>query len=572
MIRSDWKEIVGGPNSISLAGWAALFPWSIWLAIGYSPNRNAGVIFAWLVLGVTAHCMTGIVLLIAKNTYLRNLKLRPRPYLVISTFILGGIVRGFTTGYLSVSLGAATQYHFFPRVPIGAMLTPAWLILAAFVVHSARTYKGQVSLLVAYQEQLASAKEIYFEQINSYREASFKRIKLSVRKCLDEISLSDNVVESFLNASEDVIRPLSHEITLQQMDILKPELHVSELTKQSNHIPTHLRNMRMVTAFPVSYLPMLLLMTGLPAFVFTVGPVKAISSIALTVGSFISINWLAEKLTIKLRRRLPAILGWTIVILVWLFSALTIGFVNDFMLGHHPALSMIGPASMVLIFTATVFGSYYAATVLERGNLKSEISAIVVTSEWEERQAKALLSAEQSRIVEAVHGGIQSLMTASALKLSLSSDPMSEIPKLVSDLENATSNLLSQRIDVSQARGSIQSIIEVWHGVAEIELELTAEVEEVIKNSYLLAFSILAITREAISNAIRHGKAKNISVRFNVSGEDIEVVVTDDGALKMDKFSDGFGLIMYSKLSSSWKLSRTVDKQTELRLTIPVLQ
>ena len=69
-----------------------------------------------------------------------------------------------------------------------------------------------------------------------------------------------------------------------------------------------------------------------------------------------------------------------------------------------------------------------------------------------------------------------------------------------------------------------QQIIDAWDGIATISIDLD---DQEITDPVLLKISDLL--EELASNAVRHGRAKNIMVMIEAKKSEVHVTVTDDG-------------------------------------------
>jgi len=565
-MKKNWRELIGGPNSISLTGWALLFPWSIWLAVGYSPNRTAGASLSWLVLGVAAHCVTGIVLLIAKKTYLKDLVTKRRPFLVLFTYAISGGFRGLTTAYLSVQLGAAQTHNFFPRIPIGFIVTPAWLALTAFIVNAHRQHRSTIHTQLTYKQKLIDARADFEAQIVEYRARLVNQIRSAVQSSLQRVQLAENTAQSLLEVSEEVIRPLSHDLAEIAPKLELRDLNRGNTVKAPSSVGVILKNMRTTAAFPIGYLPVLILLTGLPSSILIAGFNKAFFTIVSGVLLFAAINFLGQRLTLNLRLKLHPIFSWLIVIVFWIGGATTVALINHRGLASSPALSIIGPITFLLILFTTILGSAHSALLLERQNAEIEVRASVVAAEWEIKRAQSVLASEQLLLSETVHSGIQSSFTATALRLAQSNIGQVESADLLAELARNSQELLEAKpLNISFA-SALDSIAGIWEGVARISASIDPKTSELVSQNARVSSASLAVLREALSNSVRHGRAKNITVSIDLVQDVLEIIVRDDGALKQSE--PGLGSELYARLTTSWELSGGIEQETEFRAHI----
>ncbi len=74
-------------------------------------------------------------------------------------------------------------------------------------------------------------------------------------------------------------------------------------------------------------------------------------------------------------------------------------------------------------------------------------------------------------------------------------------------------------------------------------VKCTFDCPEIVKyNDHAAATHLFRIVQEAVSNAIKHGKAKHISVRLRADADGLSLQVSDDGAGFPENFSGGSGM------------------------------
>jgi anti-sigma regulatory factor (Ser/Thr protein kinase) len=110
----------------------------------------------------------------------------------------------------------------------------------------------------------------------------------------------------------------------------------------------------------------------------------------------------------------------------------------------------------------------------------------------------------------------------------------------------------------------LPEIAQSWQGLAEIEYELIPEFTEFHSQSEITS----QLIEEAVVNAIRHGKASQISIKAKASGSSVSVFVRDNGVMQMAKTNSGLGTILLNTFTESWSLEREGD-QSLLTFSVP---
>jgi signal transduction histidine kinase len=118
----------------------------------------------------------------------------------------------------------------------------------------------------------------------------------------------------------------------------------------------------------------------------------------------------------------------------------------------------------------------------------------------------------------------------------------------------------------------LAEITETWHGLCQIDFELSCEDEDLLKQDSICVETVLEIAREACSNAIRHGSAEHIKLNLDFEGSDLVRIRVENDGTKADLGSRrGVGSAYLDDCTYSHSLTQT-DAGTLLVATIPYHQ
>jgi hypothetical protein len=170
-----------------------------------------------------------------------------------------------------------------------------------------------------------------------------------------------------------------------------------------------------------------------------------------------------------------------------------------------------------------------------------------------------------------IHGKILTRLAATALKIEASSKSgdsnsfYDAIKSLIVLLESPDSDFESQAMSLGD---EVSSRLNPWKGLLEIDLEIDPELIDVSNSRVRDSGEVI---EELISNSIRHGKSRNLSIKVARLGErDLEIVSIDDAieAPPADSARSGLGTRIFNLASDGrWSLTR-LDSGTEFRLTM----
>jgi signal transduction histidine kinase len=148
------------------------------------------------------------------------------------------------------------------------------------------------------------------------------------------------------------------------------------------------------------------------------------------------------------------------------------------------------------------------------------------------------------------------------MKLSQEQKPT---PELVAEVERDIAAALEKLNNPSNLEGEnvsevLNQIVEIWSDAAQISIEIPEDLQTAITKAPLTSEALIEISREFITNAIKHGKASKVSLKVSrLDGARIAIEVVDDGQGLPPGAKAGFGSKLLSELSLVWRQTRVGD-------------
>ncbi len=145
---------------------------------------------------------------------------------------------------------------------------------------------------------------------------------------------------------------------------------------------------------------------------------------------------------------------------------------------------------------------------------------------------------------------------ALAYKLKKENSPhaneVDEISKLLTELGSSLHTLMmNMRMPQLGDQQLGEALLEFLKFFGK-EIVLSLDINEAISLAPKISEAFFIISRESIANAVRHGKAKNISVKIDISDGKSNLTVRDDGGgFDQETTKFGSGLYYMSKISDS---------------------
>lgn len=172
-----------------------------------------------------------------------------------------------------------------------------------------------------------------------------------------------------------------------------------------------------------------------------------------------------------------------------------------------------------------------------------------------------------------VHGTVQAALTAAITRLSADSEPEQfQVDLALSDLDRAA-HALSQtpeiEVDLSKA---LQNISSTWDGICQVKINITERATRALDRNPDARICVNEICKEAVSNAVRHGDAKNIHFEIDRGNEEVLFIkASNDGRGLGRDLEPGVGSRMLDELTMDWSLHRDKSQQkTVLQAQLPL--
>ncbi len=213
--------------------------------------------------------------------------------------------------------------------------------------------------------------------------------------------------------------------------------------------------------------------------------------------------------------------------------------------------------SCVLILMTSGFGSWRESQTDTLLTFRAELDDRRVT-ELVQAQVIAVLTREAARVL---HGPVQSRLTACALAIdrAVATDDPTMYASALSDAARLLTEPWDWQLEPMDLslRAEIFAATEPWQGLADVDVVI----DEHLGHGHSAAnASIGRLVEEAVSNAIRHGKAVHVRVTVEpADATNLRVLIADNG-LGPTAGSAGLGTALITELTEGrWVLSPGKD-------------
>lgn len=568
----DALRRIGGPNAITWPAFWVSLVYNEFVHFAGNPS-NTTAIPQRFVLVVVSQLAMFVPLVVARSTYLRDSAQRPRPGLTLLTFAVAGAVRGLVTAYGMVFLGATTALQLGYRVMAGIISVTVILSLTAIVVDGIREHQRRLQALLMTRQALDEARAQTVLGIEDRQEEVARRIQeglLAELTTLDPARPEESVALLQHTATE-VVRPLSHDLAASV-----PSWQPRALTRQELRIDWGqvLRDATYQRPFRPWATGCCLMAFGVTFLLTFFGPLSALMTVASAI--LISAGWfgLMNRMTERVlpRMGLPA----RIVLIS------TANLIGGFLIGAAQYIASGRSADAAVTWASTMLFTFIFSWLLTiTGAVERQRERLQVSLEEDERELRWQLARihqvqwfQQKALSRALHGPVQSAVTAAAIRLDSAVREGASSPELVHQLQEQITSSIAVLDRTHSAVASTDDAIELltrsWAGVCEVTGAVEGAAGSMLQGDDVARACAADLVTEAVSNAVRHGRAQHVRVSVTGGSRTVELSVVDDGtATPVEGERKGLGSSILEDCTLEW--SRTPGNAGfTLRAVLPV--
>jgi signal transduction histidine kinase len=380
-------------------------------------------------------------------------------------------------------------------------------------------------------------------------------IRPAIRKIQENFSSdsSQAVISSLRTAADDVVRPLSREVAEGQDDLNFESEPAAVRVKSA--LPKRIILGEFLIPFWAATMSIGLLASST---VLLEEPLMALVVLTLIFALVFGFGRIVQELTKKLE--MPTLAAWLLVPLIYAFP-LSGFFVLKPLLDMQSTDAQIFTMMFfewnlgVLLFFAQLVQLQRRETTerLEEVNRQLEVISSRLSQElWLNRKRMAAL----------LHGPVQAALYASAMGMAQTNNPTPEnLAKAQKDIESALEQLSNpNRLESETLLSVMNQIKDLWSDSVEVNIEIPADLEAAITKEPLTCEATIELTRELVTNSIKHGQASKVAIKISeIDSSRFSVEVTDNGLAPAEDPTPGYGTKVLNELSLNWERTRSGD-------------
>jgi signal transduction histidine kinase len=135
------------------------------------------------------------------------------------------------------------------------------------------------------------------------------------------------------------------------------------------------------------------------------------------------------------------------------------------------------------------------------------------------------------------------------------------LARVQKDIESSLEQLNNpNRLESVTLLSVLDQVKDLWSGSVEINIDIQNDLEAAITKEPLTCDATIEVTRELVTNSIKHGQATQVQVRISeIDSSRFSVEVIDNGQALDEAATPGYGTKVLNELSLNWERTRSGD-------------
>lgn len=543
-----WWRAIGGPWCVSVwsgvIGLIFVIPAGIWTAVYSSLTVPQSLVTEFIAAGV------GILILWWAHAWWLSpdrAGQRHRAWIAVATFAVLGLIRIAVLFGARAVLSIEQPWSVAQAIFTGGAYSIVILGLVAIVVDAVRQHARTMEDLEHAQQSLARVAEVETDEVEALQRAYVEQVVEQVRIEISELRGSADpvaVAAGIQEVSDRLVRAGSH--SLQTGEVVEQALTVPRPRVGLRNVLSGVRPAAPVIG-PVAF-EALVFTAVVRDFGLTLAVVNAVVATTVLIAGNLLLGRVARRHWPS-RGRLPLL--FVSYLAIGLAATITVQGVFVLLDSYRPM--WIGALSVALFMT---LASIIPSMRRLQEEAEVEFAESLAPLAAQTARVRALAEEQRRRLSHLMHGGLQAEMTAAAMAVSRSLERGDPGPIAEQRIDDLVGLLSSQpaALDVQGATQSLDEVVDTWRLALEIDFQESPGARAILDDDPELSKRLVDVVSEALTNAVRHSVAREVSVRVSPADPDgLCVVVEHPGALARQ--SAGLGSQTLNAVCEHWALT-----------------
>lgn len=484
---------------------------------------------------------------------------RPTLLRVLAVFVVAGLSRSLSVGFVAVELGLSESLDPAYRLAAGLLMTPSLLGVIAYAVSTHAIHRDLVAELEGKRASLQETERTMETRLADTTDALADAVKDTIAPSLGALDSSLAAVVSSGSAGtaldtlsallDDEIRPLSHQLAAENHS----HYAASELAWSGPvRVPLPER-FRISDGIRPGVVALLATAVAAPSTLLQLpAPMTAMLLVTLPIYTFILL--LAIKAVFgKLEFPTP-LAALTVTAVYALAAGASISLLRDIGVEIPLGMQLSGIVICALIGAMVVMAELVGR---RRSATEQELARVVERLEISVGIVRRRVQLTRRRLAHVLHGSMQGALYAAAVRLSEGELNAENVAAIQRDIAKALAKLDQGGVrEGSQTLRSLSEIAGMWGKKRAVTSLVSDDAAAALAADPDADEALAELIREAVNNAVRHGQARNISVSIAHADIDglraLEMEVSNDGAPWSANAGTGLGTSTFDELCIDW--------------------
>ena len=487
---------------------------------------------------------------------------RPRPWLHVFLVFTLGMVQAVFSNWIQFSWGLP----MLGQLPFVVLASGAYkLVLFGLATSLHQSYKINKATLVGLVKTQNALLGLRESAEIIVLEEELRLVQQTQDELMPQLELLDASLEStgfireqrakliqdIRNTIETKVRPLSDELKSSAQVRALP-LTSSRLQPLKLKVPTRLG---LRDAFRPGEIFSLVALTFVGAPYVFLGPIWGlfglIAAVHFGLWSVVIRNLIPAKATLKTP------IGVFVLTLLALAPLIPVSLTLFAFAPDVAAAQLVTFASIVVVGISAAGLAFLHGLYQELDASQLELATRIEELERETSRFEQQLWSARRNWGYILHGTVQSSLTAALMHLQKQEGTDDELIKVVrQDIRRAAQALRERPAAQADLQTSIDELSETWAGVCDIEWRIADDARKALLADADLCFCTKEIVKEAVSNAVRHGGATQMTVSLEIeSGHTLVLEAVNNGCGLSAAAEAGLGSQIIRDLTYFWSLS-----------------
>lgn len=534
-------------------------------------NLTAGVISSTAVLAVIG---CGWFLLLRQMTGIARVAAAV-PILVLAGVARGVVLQSVLVGW-DMSQPTIEGYKYRIAAGILNVLVGGFTCAAAKVALDGQ--RARLEKLLAEQNRLAQVLHETEADLHSDQSGAIATISSYLADQLGELRSSSPVlaIDSLDQLASSVVRPLSHELASATPTWQAPEPSTVQQRIDWSAAWGSMASIGFINLWG----PPIVTLIVTPGSVFALGAeIALVSHLAVAVLLYLGL-WTLRKTAsgLAMPRSTPVRLLSTSALLM--VACVPAALATRL----FPETATLTSAVYVLVLMPLVslLLGFVRATRLQQQEIDQNVSGIVEETRWWISRTRMVRWWQGLALARALHGPVQSAIHVASQRLRVALDSDTATPTLVEavldDVRRTLPDVVlppSTSVDIA---AELEALAAAWQPMVLVDFSVADAVADRVYADIVCAEIAADVVGEAVSNAARHGGARNVQIALESTIDTtVSIRVTDDGdgdswavAAANRAAHVGLGTTQLDTCALSWNYI-VLAGANELRVELPLL-